>query len=56
MTIPAYFPLWSVAVDKEIVANHDDFWNPHVVQLIGLLFADACERSERLAPLEETAP
>jgi hypothetical protein len=41
-------PLWSVAVDKNIMYDHDDFWNPEIVRLISLLFEDAYVQSERL--------
>jgi len=46
--LPDYLPLWSVAVNSEIMYDHDDFWNPHIVRLIDLLFEDAYEQSERL--------
>jgi hypothetical protein len=47
-TPPPYMPAWSVAVDKHIMHDHDDFWNPQIVRLISLLFEDAYEQSERL--------
>jgi hypothetical protein len=46
--VPDYLPLWSVAVDKKIMYDHDDFWNPEIVRLISLLFEDAYVQSERL--------
>jgi hypothetical protein len=45
---PNYFPVWSVAVDKNIMVDHDDFWNPEIVRLIGILFADAYEQRQQL--------
>ena len=45
---PSYMPAWSVAVDKCIMQDHDDFWNPQIVRLIRILFEDAYEQSERL--------
>jgi hypothetical protein len=45
---PNYLPLWTVAVDKKVMYDHDDFWNPQVVRLISLLFADAYDQTERL--------
>jgi hypothetical protein len=45
---PNFFPVWSVAVDKRIMVDHDDFWNPEIVRLIGILFADAYEQSQKL--------
>lgn len=46
--LPAYMPLWSVMVSKQIMVNHDDFWNPHIVRLISLLFEDAYEQTDRI--------
>jgi hypothetical protein len=47
-SVPDYMPIWSVAVDKNIMYDHDDFWNPEIVRLISLLFEDAYVQSERL--------
>jgi hypothetical protein len=44
--LPAFIPLWSVAVDTQIMKDHDDFWNPQIVRLISVLFEDAYEQSE----------
>jgi hypothetical protein len=46
--LPNYFPLWSVQVSQKIMKNHDDFWNPRVVQLISTLFEDAYKQTEYL--------
>jgi hypothetical protein len=46
--LPDYMPLWTVAVNSHIMQDHDDFWNPQIVRLITLLFADAYEQTERL--------
>jgi len=39
-------PLWSVMVDKQIMEEHDDFWNPQIVRLISILFRDAYIQAE----------
>ena len=46
--LPAYMPLWSVAVDPAIMKDHDDIWNPQIVRLISVLFADSYQQTERM--------
>ncbi len=46
--LPSYMPLWSVAVDSAIMKDHDDIWNPQIIRLISVLFADAYQQTERL--------
>jgi hypothetical protein len=46
--LPAYMPLWSIAVDPAIMKDHDDIWNPQIVRLISVLFADAYQQTERM--------
>ena len=45
-SLPAFFPLWSVKVNKQIMHDHDDIWNPQIVWLINRLFQDAYVQSE----------
>jgi hypothetical protein len=33
---------------KNIMVDHDDFWNPEIVRLIGISFADAYEQRQTL--------
>jgi hypothetical protein len=47
-SLPDYLPLWSVAVSKEIMRDHDDFWNPQIIRMVSLLFTDAYEQSDRM--------
>ncbi len=44
--LPAFFPLWSFMVGKNIMNDHDDIWNPQIVWLINRLFRDAYMQSE----------
>jgi hypothetical protein len=44
--VPDFMPLWSVMVDKQIMEEHDDFWNPQIVRLISILFRDAYMQAE----------
>lgn len=45
---PDYMPLWSVMVDKNIMKDHDDIWNPRIVTLIAHLFRDAYEQADAI--------
>jgi hypothetical protein len=45
---PSYMPAWSIKVSKEIMADHDDYWNPQVIRLVGTLFQDAYDQAEKL--------
>lgn len=44
--VPDFMPLWSVMVNKQIMEEHDDFWNPQIVRLISILFRDAYIQAE----------
>jgi hypothetical protein len=44
--VPDFMPLWSVMVNKQIMAEHDDFWNPQIVRLISIMFRDAYVQAE----------
>jgi hypothetical protein len=46
--LPSYLPLWSIGVSKDIMRNHDDFWNPQIIRLISILFEDAYEQTEHI--------
>ncbi len=45
---PPYFPVWTVAVDKSIMRNHDDISNPMIIRFVAQLFRAAYEQSELL--------
>jgi hypothetical protein len=44
--VPDFMPLWSVMVNKQIMEQHDDFWNPQIVRLISIMFRDAYIQAE----------
>jgi len=44
--VPDFMPIWSVMVDKLIMAEHDDFWNPQIVRLISIMFRDVYVQAE----------
>lgn len=43
---PAYLPVWTIAVDKSIMSNHDDISNPAIIRFVAQLFRVAYEQSE----------
>ncbi|WP_247257737.1 hypothetical protein [Pseudomonas moorei] len=45
-TRPDYFPYWVVKVDKSIMYDHDDVWNPLTTQLILKLYHAVVTQSE----------
>lgn len=44
--LPDYLPLWTIAVDKSIMRDHDDISNPAIVRFIAQLFRAAYEQEE----------
>ncbi len=48
MMPPSYMPAWSVIVNKEIMADHDDYWNPQIIRFVSMLFQDSYDQAEKL--------
>lgn len=46
--LPDYLPLWSVAVDKSIMRDHDDISDPAIVRFVARLFRTAYEQEDFL--------
>jgi len=47
-TLPAYLPLWTVAVDTSIMADHDDIWNPSIIRFVARIFRTAYDQEDRI--------
>ncbi len=45
---PDYMPLWSVLVDANIMRDHDDIWNPRILNLIAEMFRDEFEQADSI--------
>jgi hypothetical protein len=46
--MPNYMPLWVLFADTQVMANHDDIWNPQIVDLISILFSDAYQQTQQM--------